>query len=213
MSVTAGSLSILLPIIERLTRLPGKALVVAAGLLNALVLIVGWNAGRSSDAAISWMPFVGGVFFAIATLVFAVLRHRLESRVEQTAERFSGEKPGPVVTVDDVGTQSSNQGLIVYTDDGRKIHGPNPHALSEEEKRIRNQQRMTDARAQAADKRDTFMPRVDAAQRAAIAAAGGVKNAPYLKDDLRVTIVSTLLTMASIPTGLFLLLLGVAIWA
>lgn len=213
MSLTAGSLSIILPIIERLTRIPGKALVVAAGLLNALVLVVGWNAGRSSDAFVSWIPFVGGVLFSIATIVFAILRHRLETRVEKTAKRFTKDQAGPVVTVDDVGTTSSSQGLILYTDDGRTIHGPNPQALSEEEKRVRNQRRMTDARAQAADKRDTFMPRVDAAQRAAIAAAGGVQNAPYLKDDLRITIVSALLTMTSIPVGLFLLILGVAIWA
>lgn len=44
-----------------------------------------------------------------------------------------------------------------------------------------------------------FMPRVEAAQRAAVAAAGGTVNAPYLRDDLRVTIAALIGTLAAIP--------------
>ena len=47
--------------------------------------------------------------------------------------------------------------------------------------------------------RDTWMPRVEAAQRAAVAAAGGTVNAPYLKDDLRITLVSAIATGVLIP--------------
>jgi len=41
------------------------------------------------------------------------------------------------------------------------------------------------------------------ARRAAIAAAGGLVNAPYLKDDLRVTLLSGIFTLLSIPLGVF----------
>ena len=50
--------------------------------------------------------------------------------------------------------------------------------------------------------RDTWMPRVEAAQRGAIAAAGGTVNAPYLKDDLRVTLVSAMTAGVLIPIEL-----------
>ena len=40
-------------------------------------------------------------------------------------------------------------------------------------------------------------------RRAAIAAAGGTVNAPYLKDDLRVTIVSAILSGLAIPAATF----------
>ena len=51
--------------------------------------------------------------------------------------------------------------------------------------------------------RDTWMPRVEAAQRAAVAAAGGTVNAPHLKDDLRGRVGSAILTALAIPAAMF----------
>ena len=58
-------------------------------------------------------------------------------------------------------------------------------------------------------------PRVEAAQRALLRAAGGPVQAPYLRDDLRVTLLAFLGTAAAIPLGVlgtftsaFALLLG-----
>lgn len=68
-------------------------------------------------------------------------------------------------------------------------------------------QRMHDAMLEEQELRDTWMPRVEAAQRAAIAAAGGTVNAPYLKDDLRVTLASYIGVLAGTPiVGLFIFL-------
>jgi len=53
------------------------------------------------------------------------------------------------------------------------------------------------------------MPRIDAAQRSAIAAAGGVVNAPYLRDDLRITILSALVAAVAVPVGSFFAILAV----
>lgn len=44
-----------------------------------------------------------------------------------------------------------------------------------------------------------FWPRVEAAQRAALAAMGGPVRAPYLRDDLRVTLVALIGTFLSLP--------------
>lgn len=44
-----------------------------------------------------------------------------------------------------------------------------------------------------------WFPRVEATQRALLRAAGGPVNAPYLRDDLRVTLVAFLGTVAAIP--------------
>ncbi|MGO1537197.1 MAG: hypothetical protein ACTHWM_09855 [Yaniella sp.] len=90
MSVAPGSMSIILPIVERVTRLPGQALVLVAAGLDAAVLAVGWLAGRSGDSVGAWIPFIFGVLAAISILVFGVLRYRLEKRVEKTAARFGG---------------------------------------------------------------------------------------------------------------------------
>jgi hypothetical protein len=55
------------------------------------------------------------------------------------------------------------------------------------------------AMAENAVRTARFLPRVEAAQRAALAAAGGPVRAPYLKDDLRVTLVALLGTLAAVP--------------
>lgn len=64
MSITAGSLNFLLPVIERLTRLPGRMLAIASGCVSGLALLVGWGAGRSSGTVWGWWPFVMALVFA-----------------------------------------------------------------------------------------------------------------------------------------------------
>lgn len=84
--------------------------------------------------------------------------------------------------------------------------------MEEELRRVRNQERAKAARQEAENKRKTFMPRIEAAQRAAIAAAGGTDNAPYLKGDLRITIIFALTTMMTVPLSFFFILVGLVIW-
>ncbi|QRV01492.1 hypothetical protein JTE88_05095 [Arcanobacterium phocisimile] len=198
MSITAGSLNYLLPIIERFTRLPGKILVAVAGSITALSLTVGWFAGRSSATWIGWWPFAVSVFFAYAVIIFAVLRFRLQRAVDATIEKLTG-------------TIADSTAVTIIDEDGNLI-GNSEYSFDDEIQRVRNAQRRSDAQKEAADKRNVFFPRVEAAQRAAIAGAGGVENAPYLRDDLRITIVTALLSVASIPTGIFTLLVGLIIW-
>jgi len=74
---------------------------------------------------------------------------------------------------------------------------------------------LREAAAEAQIHTARWFPRVEAAQRALLRAAGGPVNAPYLRDDLRVTLVAFLGTVAAIPLGVlgafvcaFSLLLG-----
>ncbi|MHB1063666.1 MAG: hypothetical protein ACYC1Z_04090, partial [Georgenia sp.] len=58
---------------------------------------------------------------------------------------------------------------------------------------------MSAAMAEGTLRTARFLPRVEAAQRAALVAAGGPVHAPYLRDDLRVTITALVGTLAAVP--------------
>lgn len=208
MSPFAGSLSILLPVVERLTRGPGKILILAATTCDVVLLILGFLAGRTEGGA-AWIPFSVGVLLALFTATFAILRHRLEKGVEATAERLAkpegtGYRPQSDVTTT---APSSSQELTILSANDN----PLPEGMEDEIKRARNLQRQADAQRESAQRKDTFFPRIEAAQRAAIAAAGGTQNAPYLKDDLRITMVSAIGTAVLIPIASFMVLVAAII--
>lgn len=124
MSVAPGSMSIILPIVERVTRLPGQALVLVAAGLDTAVLTVGWLAGRSGDSVGAWIPFIFGVLAAISILVFGVLRFRLEKRVEKTAARFGGLVTDPAQSRNSNDDGATSRDVVVVSQDGRTIPGP-----------------------------------------------------------------------------------------
>lgn len=57
-----------------------------------------------------------------------------------------------------------------------------------------------------------FLPGVEAAQRAMLQAAGGAVNAPYLKADLRVTMVAFVGTLVAIPLSVSGGFISLLIW-
>ena len=97
---------------------------------------------------------------------------------------------------------SPSREIVVIDQSGRRESPPPKDAFADSEETI-ERDRLHDAAAEAAQLRETWMPRIEAAQRSAIAAAGGLVNAPYLKDDLRVTLLSGIFTLLSIPLGVF----------
>lgn len=180
MSPLPGALSVILPLLVKILRGPGKLLVIANGAIIALVLWLTVNAVSDGHSA-AWVPLIFGAIFAAAILIFGVRLAKLSRYVDQLEQ-----------------LQDRTSGQEIMTRDGRSV--------TEEDAR----QRFQDASWEASQKTGRFMPRVEAAQRAAIAAAGGTVEAPYLKADLRVTIVSGLLAMAAGPVG-FILLIATAI--
>ncbi|QJC21890.1 hypothetical protein [Arcanobacterium buesumense] len=197
MSITAGSLNYLLPIIERVIRFPGKLLVIVAGSITTLSLIAGWFAGRESNTFLAWWPFMVSVLFACAVGVFAVLRFRLARAVDSVIDTFTQTTAGATE-------------VSIINPDGSPVDST-PYSFDDEIIRIEAQQRLMSAQAEAAHKRKVMFPRIEAAQRAAIASAGGIENAPYLRDDLRITLLSALASFAAIPVCFFTFVVGLII--
>ena len=157
MFLSAGSLKDVLPLVEEMTRGPGKSLVRTAALVDSTLLALGALLARRGVGAFSVLVLALGAVFGVGILVFAIRRARLESRVEQW------KRAGQATVAGEAASSSTD-----YSDRYR-----------------------------------------DAAQRSAIAAAGGVVNAPYLRDDLRITILSALVAAVAVPVGSFFAILAV----
>ena len=214
MFLTPGSLKDLLPFIERITRGPGRSLVgnalVVNGLLVALVFALGGDAGTFLTVLLGAVSAFG----LVSALVFAWRRKRLKDAVDrwqessrQVVSSASDSRPeGAEGKTDEGGVgegDSPSREIVVIDQSGRRESAPPPKDDFADSEETIERDRLHDAAAEAAQLRETWMPRIEAAQRSAIAAAGGLVNAPYLKDDLRVTLLSGIFTLLSIPLGVF----------
>ena len=83
MFLSAGSLKDVLPLVEEMTRGPGKSLVRTAALVDSTLLALGALLARRGVGAFSVLVLALGAVFGAGILVFAIRRARLESRVEQ----------------------------------------------------------------------------------------------------------------------------------
>ena len=203
MFLSAGSLKDVLPLVEEMTRGPGKSLVRTAALVDSTLLALGALLARRGVGAFSVLVLALGAVFGAGILVFAIRRARLESRVEQW------KKAGRATVAGEAASSSTD-----YSDRYRDAEPSDSHEVVVIDGAPRSDEAdPADDRARAARAeaglRDTWMPRIDAAQRSAIAAAGGVVNAPYLRDDLRITILSALVAAVAVPVGSFFAILAV----
>lgn len=203
MFLSAGSLKDVLPLVEEMTRGPGKSLVRTAALVDSTLLALGALLARRGVGAFSVLVLALGAVFGAGILVFAIRRARLESRVEQW------KRTGRATVAGEAASSSTD-----YSDRYRDAAPSDSHEVVVIDGAPRSDEAdPADDRARAARAeaglRDTWMPRIDAAQRSAIAAAGGVVNAPYLRDDLRITILSALVAAVAVPVGSFFAILAV----
>ena len=203
MFLSAGSLKDVLPLVEEMTRGPGKSLVRTAALVDSTLLALGALLARRGVGAFSVLVLALGAVFGAGILVFAIRRARLESRVEEW------KRAGRATVAGEAASSSTD-----YSDRYRDAAPTDSHEVVVIDGAPRSDEAdPADDRARAARAeaglRDTWMPRIDAAQRSAIAAAGGVVNAPYLRDDLRITILSALVAAVAVPVGSFFAILAV----
>jgi hypothetical protein len=203
MFLSAGSLKDVLPLVEEMTRGPGKSLVRTAALVDSTLLALGALLTRRGVGAFSFLVLALGAVFGAGILVFAIRRARLESRVEEW------KRAGRATVAGEAASSSTD-----YSDRYRDAAPSDSHEVVVIDGAPRSDEAdPADDRARAARAeaglRDTWMPRIDAAQRSAIAAAGGVVNAPYLRDDLRITILSALVAAVAVPVGSFFAILAV----
>ncbi len=217
-----GSLKDIVPVIEQLTRLPGQAVARMGLLLQLLLLISGGVLVHRDGSFLGYLVLIGGIVFGVATAVFAWRRRRLENAVDKWvmsrmrtmvgdtgqvrvdySETYQGQKPSEShgVILNEDGTTFTSSRTSDESD--ARTYSRVGTADEAQQRQLRH-----DAMLEAQDIRDTWMPRVEAAQRAAVAAAGGLVNAPYLKDDLRITLVSGLVAVIGLPLGFFLLILA-----
>ena len=203
MFLSAGSLKDVLPLVEEMTRGPGQSLVRTAALVDSTLLALGALLARRGVGAFSFLVLALGAVFGAGILVFAIRRARLESRVEEW------KRAGRATVAGEAASSSTD-----YSDRYRDAAPSDSHEVVVIDGAPRSDEAdPADDRARAARAeaglRDTWMPRIDAAQRSAIAAAGGVVNAPYLRDDLRITILSALVAAVAVPVGSFFAILAV----
>ncbi|MFH5823543.1 hypothetical protein [Georgenia sp. AZ-5] len=171
MTAAGDVLNQVVPVLVRLARRPGGLLLTAAALGVGVLALLGAVYTLAGDGG-SWFPLVLAGVLAVPVLVLAVRRERLQARTQGLALR-------PTV----VGTRD-----VV-------VAGAAPNPVQEELEAING------ALVESSIRTARFLPRVEAAQRAAVRAAGGTVNAPYLKDDLRVTLVALVGTVAAVPVS------------
>jgi hypothetical protein len=180
MTAAGDMLNQVVPTLVRVARRPGALLLAAAGGAVGIFALLGLLLGTGGSTWTSWIPFAVAVVLAVPVLVLALRRAKLQAQTHDLELRH---------TV--VGSSGGTEVVVIDS------HGQDParHALQDEVDTLNA------AMAEGAVRTARFLPRVEAAQRAALVAAGGKVRAPYLADDLRVTIVALLGTLAAVPLG------------
>jgi hypothetical protein len=160
------------PPLVRLADRPGGALLKVASFGTGSFAILGLAHALAFDGWRAWLPLAFAALLAIPVAVLAMRRRRLRLQVDgMTVHRTVSANPREIVIVNGEPVGPSADSRAAYD-------------AAVTESRIRTAR---------------FMPRVEAAQRAAVAAAGGHVHAPYLRDDLRITIAALVGTLAAIP--------------
>lgn|SRR5690554_3647944 len=187
MSATSDAMNRLVVNVVRLARRPGLMLLAAAAVPVGVFALLALILGLGAQSWTGWVPLALAVLLAVPVAVLAVRRERLQRTTAGLGDQ-------PVTT---------SGGVVVLG--GERAGSPLEHELSTWG------EAMDEGRVHTA----RWFPRVEAAQRSLLRAAGGPVNAPYLRDDLRVTLVAFLGTVLAIPLGLlgafmsaFALLLG-----
>lgn len=173
MSAPADVLNQVVPPLVRLARRPGALLLEVAACAVGSFLLLGVVHGVQGDGASSWSAVVVAAVLAVPVVDLTLRRHRLQRRTEGL----------------DVHRTVAPASREVVIQDGEPVAGMSPEARDA----------FAAALAEHRIRRARFFPGLEATQRAAVAAAGGTVNAPYLKDDLRVTLLALLGTLAAIP--------------
>lgn len=175
MSTPADVLNQVVPPLVRLARRPGALLLQVAGFAVGVFLLLGLVHGMLGDGA-SWVPFGIAVVLAVPVVTLAIRRHRLQVRTQGL----------------DVHHRTVGAGGELV------VRGGEPVVISQA-----TSDAISAAIAESRLRTARYFPRIEAAQRAALAAAGGPVHAPYLRDDLRITVLALIGTLAAVPLASF----------
>lgn len=174
MSATSDAMNRVVANLVRLARRPGRLLLTAAAVPVGVFALLALLLGLDAEAWTGWVPLVLAGVLAVPVVVLTVRRERLQRTTADLGDH-------PVTTAG---------GVLVVPGD-RTARAPT------EEELATLSEAMDEGRVRTA----RWFPRVEATQRALVRAAGGTVHAPYLRDDLRVTLLAFLGTVAAIPLG------------
>lgn len=189
-----------------LARRPGQVLVGLASVPVAFFVFFATIVGATSTTWVGWIPFGLSVLLAVPVAVLAHRRRRLERSVDEVEEIL-------VVSVD----PASGSEAPSAPETGRE-HGvgtgagpdapaspaagePAPDGAPRTGGWGADARTISASAVRGAVKPTLFLPRVAAVQHILLQAAGGPVRAPYLRDDLRVTVLAFAGTIAAIPLG------------
>lgn len=161
-------------VLAHLTSVSGALLLVLAGASALACALMGILVVRLRDGVASWIPLAVALLAALLIGTLARDRRLLSADLARVAAAR---------TVD-----AGAHGRVVLGSGGVGPTDEGGHAI-----------RLETARAELRMRRDTPMPRVDAAQRAAREYLGGTVNSPWLGRDMRPTIVLFLAVAATVP--------------
>ena len=166
------TVSRLLPTIMMMARRPGKAVLILASLVLAIYTLASVLLLNTSHTFIAFLPLATAVVAWIAVGTFAWYRARINQQLPDRSTSRDLAAPAG----------ASNDGL-----DARYRAEAEALGSAYQESRIHTVR---------------FLPRIEAAQRALLRAAGGPVQAPYLRYDMRWVLLSFLGTIAAIPLAL-----------
>jgi len=184
--MTTDLINKVFPAMIRFGSRPGSILLAMAAIADGLYLLLSYLAARSAGSFFAWFLFAVAVVLAVFIAVFAWRRERLTRHVDDMEAALAA--------------QNLSAGVVA-------MPAPAADRLSDELGLLQEVQWENSIRTAR------YLPRVEAAQRAMVLAAGGTVNAPYLKDDLRVTLVALLGTIVAIPAALLGAMMSVVVLA
>lgn len=172
MTATGEVLNQMVPTLVRVARRPGAILLGLGWWAIGIFALLALVYGATGDGWTAWSPLAWAGLLAVPIAVLAVRRQRLQVQTQGLHLHR---------------TITGDESLVTY--DAARSRDP-----VQEELEV-----ISAAMAENAVRTARFFPRVEAAQRAGLLAAGGPVNAPYLRDDLRVTLAALLGTLGAIP--------------
>ena len=168
-----GSAERMSRVLAQLTSASGALLIWAATVTTTACIALGILVVRLRDGFGSWIPLIIGLAAAGIVIALAWDRRRLATELRQSKET-----------------------TIVSGDTGGIV----PRDANESElAALQERARLQSARTEYHLRRDTPLPRVEAAQRAAKEYLGGTVHSPWLARDLRWTLGLFIASAAAIP--------------
>ena len=170
----------LLPTLLKIAHRPGGLLLAAACVGLGLFTLMALALALTSGSPIAWLPLVIAAVLWVCVGTFAFYRAQLQRHVQAIAHQADARV---IVDQSVAAPTASTEGTV-----SSQLHT--------------EAQVLGEAYRESTIRTARYFPRIEAAQRGLLQAAGGVANAPYLKYDLRLVLGAFLGTALALPASI-----------